>query len=77
MNENKSEGRGKELLGRVKEATGNVFGKKDLKREGQKDQVEGNVQQAAGDVEETAKSATDAVKSDTETPSKDTTRHDR
>ena len=77
MNENKSDGKAKDLMGRVKEAAGNIFGDRKMKREGQKDQAEGNVQQAVGDVQETAKSAADTAKTDAETKSKDDTRHDR
>lgn len=76
MNENKSDGKAKELLGRVKEATGSLFGNRKMKREGQKDQAKGNVQQAAGNVEETAKSTADSLKSDPGTASKDDTRSD-
>ena len=77
MNENRNEGKAKEMMGRVKEAAGSLFGKDDVKRDGQKDQVEGNVQQTAGDVEVTAKSAADAVTPDSETRPEDDTRRDR
>ena len=50
--DDKAEGRGKDLGGKVKETAGDLTGNEDMKREGQADQVEGKVQKGVGDVQE-------------------------
>jgi uncharacterized protein YjbJ (UPF0337 family) len=50
-----------EAKGRIKEAAGDLTDDKDLKREGQTDQVVGNIKERADDVGDKVK---DAVKSD-------------
>ena len=50
--DDKAEGRGKDLGGKVKETAGDLTGNDDLKREGQADQVEGKVQKGVGDLKD-------------------------
>ena len=51
-NEDQTEGKAKDIGGKVKEEVGNAVGNKDLEREGQADQVEGKVQKGVGDIKE-------------------------
>ena len=54
-NEDQTEGKMKDLGGKVKEEIGGVTGDKDMEAEGQADQVEGKVQKKVGDVKESFK----------------------
>lgn len=56
-NENEAKGKGKDLMGKVKEAVGDLTGNKKMQAEGKGDQVEGKTQETAGKVQ-------DAVTSD-------------
>ncbi|CTQ48486.1 CsbD family protein [Jannaschia donghaensis] len=51
-NENQTEGKLKDIGGKIKEEIGDALGNKDMETEGQADQVEGKVQKGVGDVEE-------------------------
>ncbi len=51
-NEDQSKGKAKDIGGKVKEEAGDLTGNKDLKREGQADQVEGKVQKGVGDAKD-------------------------
>ena len=51
-NEDQTDGKAKDIGGKVKEEIGNAVGNKDLEREGQADQVEGKVQKGVGDIKE-------------------------
>jgi len=51
MNENQAEGTGKGILGKAKEALGNLTGNDDQAAEGRANQAEGNVQQGVGGVQ--------------------------
>lgn len=44
------EGHGKELKGKIKEGAGKAVGNPDLRDEGRGDQVEGKVQRKAGEI---------------------------
>ena len=48
MNRDQTEGKGKDLKGRMKEAAGDLTGNDRLKNEGAADQAEGKVQNAWG-----------------------------
>ncbi len=48
--QDKVEGTGKDIKGKVKEGVGKVVGNERLEAEGKADQVEGAVQKKAGDV---------------------------
>ncbi len=48
MDSDRVEGKGKDLLGRGKEAVGDLTNNRDLQAEGQGDQAEGNVQEKFG-----------------------------
>jgi uncharacterized protein YjbJ (UPF0337 family) len=52
-----SGGSAQETKGEIKEAAGEIVGDKDLKREGQADQVVGEVKQTADDVKDAVKDA--------------------
>ncbi|MEM7488224.1 MAG: CsbD family protein [Pseudomonadota bacterium] len=54
-NEDQTEGKGKDLGGKLKEEAGDLLGDKEMKREGQADQVEGKVQKGFGDMKEDLK----------------------
>ena len=54
-NENQTEGKAKDIGGKIKEEVGDAVGNDDLKSEGQADQVEGKVQNKVGDVQESLK----------------------
>ena len=49
-NQDKVEGTGKDLAGKLKEGAGEATGNERLKAEGQADQAEGKVQKKVGDV---------------------------
>lgn len=51
-NENQTEGKAKDIGGKIKEEVGDAIGNDDMKHDGQADQVEGKVQKGAGDVED-------------------------
>jgi uncharacterized protein YjbJ (UPF0337 family) len=51
-----------DVKGKVKEATGHVFGDKKLEQEGKLDQVKGAAHKAAGDVKDAGRDAIDSVK---------------
>jgi uncharacterized protein YjbJ (UPF0337 family) len=53
-NENQTEGKAKDIGGKLKEEAGDMTGNDKMKHEGQADQVEGKVQKGAGDIEESA-----------------------
>jgi len=59
MDENRVKGAVKEGVGKVKEATGKVFGDEKLKRAGQADQVKGKVQNTVGGVKDTLRDKDD------------------
>ena len=54
MNEDQTKGKAKDIGGKVKEEAGDLTGNKDMKHEGQADQVEGKVQKGVGDVKDEA-----------------------
>ncbi|UWQ22768.1 CsbD family protein [Jannaschia sp. W003] len=54
-NEHQTEGKGKDLGGKLKEEAGDLLGNDKMKREGQADQVEGKVQKGYGDAKEKLK----------------------
>ena len=54
-NEDQSEGRAKDIGGKIKETAGDLTGNEKMKREGQADQVEGKVQKGFGDAKEELK----------------------
>ena len=54
-NEDQSEGRLKDMGGKIKETVGDLTGNKDMEAEGQADQVEGKVQKGFGDAKEELK----------------------
>jgi uncharacterized protein YjbJ (UPF0337 family) len=49
-NQDKAEGTGKDLKGKIKEGAGKVTGDRDMEASGRADQLEGKVQKKAGDV---------------------------
>ena len=51
-NEDQTDGKAKDIGGKVKEEIGNAVGNEDLEREGQADQVEGKIQKGVGDIKE-------------------------
>lgn len=54
-NEDQTRGKGKNIGGKIKEEAGDLLGNRDMKREGQADQVEGKVQKGFGDAKESLK----------------------
>jgi len=52
--DDKTEGQGQELKGRVKEAAGDLTDNKSLKSEGSGDRAAGKVKQAVGDLKKAA-----------------------
>lgn len=54
-NDDQTEGKAKDIGGKIKEEVGDFTGDKDMKAEGQADQVEGKVQKKVGDVKEAFK----------------------
>ena len=58
-NEDETEGKLKDLGGKVKEEVGDLTGDEEMKTEGQADQVEGKAQNAWGDLKEDVKDALD------------------
>ncbi len=54
-NENQTEGKTKDIGGKIKEEIGGLTGNDEMKHEGQADQVEGKVQKGAGDAEKKLK----------------------
>lgn len=52
-NSDQTEGKAKDVGGKVKEEVGDVTGNDRMKREGQGDQVEGKVQKGVGDAKDT------------------------
>lgn len=54
-NEDQTEGKAKDLKGKVKEEAGDMSGNDEMKHEGQADQVEGKAQKTWGDAKEDAK----------------------
>lgn len=51
-NDDQAEGKGKDIGGKLKEEAGDLTGNKDMKREGQADQVEGKAQKGLGDAKD-------------------------
>ena len=51
-NSDQTEGKGKDVGGKVKEEIGDVIGNDEMKRDGQGDQVEGKVQKGVGDAKD-------------------------
>lgn len=49
-NQDKAEGKGKEMKGNLKEGAGRLTGNRDLEAEGRADRSEGKVQDKAGDI---------------------------
>jgi uncharacterized protein YjbJ (UPF0337 family) len=49
-NQDKAEGAGKEIKGKIKEAAGKVVGNEKLEAKGQVDQADGAVQKKVGDI---------------------------
>jgi uncharacterized protein YjbJ (UPF0337 family) len=49
-NQDKTEGTGKDIGGKIKEGAGNLVGNESLQAEGQADQAEGKIQKKVGDV---------------------------
>lgn len=52
-NSDQTEGKAKDVGGKVKEEVGDVTGNDEMKRKGQGDQVEGKVQKGVGDAKDT------------------------
>ncbi len=59
MNKDQLKGVAQQGKGKVKEATGDLTGKKNLEREGEADQVKGNVRKNYGDAKENVKDGID------------------
>lgn len=55
MDKDRTEGAGKDLGGKVKEAWGKVTGDESTEAEGKRDQVEGNVQEGWGKTKDAAR----------------------
>lgn len=51
-NEDQTEGKAKDIGGKVKEEVGDATGNDDMKNDGQSDQAEGKVQKGVGDVKD-------------------------
>ena len=51
-NEDQTEGKAKDIGGKIKEEVGDATGKDDMKREGQADQAEGKIQKGLGDAKD-------------------------
>lgn len=51
-NDDQTEGKAKDIGGKIKEEVGDATDNDDLKRDGQKDQAEGKVQKGIGDAKE-------------------------
>lgn len=51
-NEDQTEGKTKDIGGKLKEEAGDLTNNEDMKREGQADQAEGKVQKGVGDAKE-------------------------
>ncbi len=51
-NENETKGKSKDLMGKVKEAVGDLLGNEKMQAEGKADQVEGKTQETAGKVQD-------------------------
>jgi uncharacterized protein YjbJ (UPF0337 family) len=51
-----------DVKGKVKEATGHVFGDKNLEQEGKVDQAKGAAHKVAGDVKDAGRDAIDSVR---------------
>ncbi len=54
MDNDRTEGSGKQFKGDLKEGAGNVLGDEKLRREGEKDQAEGKLQNAWGSAKDAA-----------------------
>ncbi|WP_298435605.1 CsbD family protein [uncultured Jannaschia sp.] len=54
-NEDQTEGKTKDITGKIKEEAGDLTGNDKMKHEGQADQVEGKVQKGVGDLKEDIK----------------------
>ena len=54
-NEDQGRGKAKDIGGKIKEEAGDLLGDRDMKRDGQADQVEGKVQKGYGDAKESLK----------------------
>jgi uncharacterized protein YjbJ (UPF0337 family) len=61
MDDNRVEGKGKDIAGRVKRQVGEWTGDAELQDEGAMDQAEGKVQNAWGKVKDAARDAKDEV----------------
>ena len=51
-NEDQTEGKTKDIGGKIKEEAGDAMGNDDMKHDGQADQAEGKVQKGLGDAKE-------------------------
>ena len=51
-NDDQTEGKAKDIGGKIKEEVGAATGNKDMEADGQADQIEGKVQNKVGDVKE-------------------------
>ena len=51
-NSDQTEGKGKDIGGKIKEEVGGATGNDEMKRDGQGDQVEGKVQKGVGDAKD-------------------------
>jgi uncharacterized protein YjbJ (UPF0337 family) len=51
-NDDQTEGKAKDIGGKVKEEAGDLTNNEDMKREGQADQAEGKVQKGVGDAKD-------------------------
>ena len=51
-NSDQTEGKGKDIGGKLKEEVGGATGNDEMKRDGQGDQVEGKVQKGVGDAKD-------------------------
>ena len=54
-NEDQTDGKAKDIGGKVKEEAGDLLNDEQMKRDGQADQVEGKVQNGYGDAKESVK----------------------
>ncbi|MFT5934224.1 MAG: hypothetical protein ACI9M6_001272 [Hydrogenophaga sp.] len=61
MNKDQVKGVAQQGKGKVKEATGDLTGKKSLEREGEADQVKGKVRKNHGDAKENVKDGIDKL----------------
>ena len=62
MDSDRIEGKGQDLLGRGKEALGDLTGNQDMQTEGQSDQVKGTVQEKFGEAKDKVRDVVEDIK---------------